>query len=130
VVMIEGGLIDERNHANDLNGSIGETLGFNEATATVLDWIGKHGGWENNLLIITADHETGYLNSVQPTVAQQLPTVKWGTTPPGWGSHTNRVVDVYTQGRGSDAFAWTAVRMDDIERGPVQVGTTPISSAS
>jgi alkaline phosphatase len=121
IVMIEGGLIDERNHANDLNGSIGETLGFDEAVTTVIDWISKHGGWEQNLLIITADHETGYLNSVQPTGVKQLPTVKWGTAPGGWGSHTNRLVDVYTQGSGCEAFAGYAQPLNDFERGPAQV---------
>jgi alkaline phosphatase len=28
---------------------------------TVIAWIEQHGGWEDNLLIVTADHETGLL---------------------------------------------------------------------
>ena len=96
-VMIEGGAIDWCNHADDLNGSIGETLAFDEAIDAVIKWIARNGGWEQNLLIVTADHDTGYLNSVQPTEKGKLPNVKWGTDEKKWTSHTNRLVDVFSR---------------------------------
>jgi len=120
-VMIEGGAIDWCNHADDLNGSIGETLAFDEAINTVTQWIAGHGGWAQNLLIITADHETGYLNSVQPTEKGKLPLVKWGTDEKKWTSHTNRLVDVFYQGAGADLLSFSAKDATDFERGKVKV---------
>jgi len=67
-----------------------------------------------------ADHDTGYLNQVQPTAAGQLPTVAWGTDG-GWGGHTNRLVPLYCQGKGSEAFANYAFRVRDFEHGLVSV---------
>jgi alkaline phosphatase len=123
--MIEGGLIDERGHANDLDGNIGETLGFDETIQATIDWIAAHGGWEQNLLIITADHETGYLRDIKPTEAGKLPTAAWG--PPGrtgtgvYADHTSRIVPLYFQGAGSEAFAKYLKPIKDVERGDVQV---------
>jgi alkaline phosphatase len=64
VLMIEGGAIDWGAHANDMDHMIGEVLGFNAAVQTVIDWVddpGTESTWENTLVIVTADHETGYL---------------------------------------------------------------------
>ena len=119
-LMVEGGAIDKNAHPNNLDATIGENLAFDEAIAATLQWIAAHGGWEENLLIITADHDTGYLNSVKPTAAGQLPTVQWGTDGK-WGGHTNRLVPVYFQGKGSEAFVRYALKTTDFERGPVSV---------
>jgi alkaline phosphatase len=64
VLMIEGGAIDWAAHANNMNNMIGEVLGFNAAVQTVIDWVddpSTESTWENTLVIVTADHETGYL---------------------------------------------------------------------
>ncbi len=119
-LMVEGGAIDKHAHGNNLDATLGETLAFDEAVAAVLQWIQGHGGWEENLLIVTADHDTGYLNSVQPTGVGQLPTATWGTDG-RWGSHTNRLVPLYCQGKGSELFAAYALRAMDFERGLVTV---------
>ncbi|HEX2949804.1 MAG TPA: alkaline phosphatase, partial [Armatimonadota bacterium] len=119
-LMIEGGAIDWCGHANDLNGAIGETLAFDDTVSTVLDWIAKHGGWDQNLLIITADHDTGYLNHVAPTAAGQLPTATWGITGT-WPNHTNRPVHVYYQGSGSEQLNPYTLTVNDFERGKIQV---------
>jgi len=119
-LMIEGGAIDWNNHADDLNGSIGETLAFDETVDSVLKWIAANGGWEQNLLIITADHETGYLEAVQFTEKGKLPLAKWG--PEGkWTSHTNRLVPVFFQGAGSELLLKSAKDADDFERGKITV---------
>jgi len=119
-VMIEGGAIDERGHVSDLDGIIGETLGFDESVEVVLDWIAKHGGWEQNLLIITADHETGYLHGVIPVAPKELPVVIWGTDGVMAG-HTNRLVDLYSQGTGAEAFTQYTKDIVDFERGKVKI---------
>jgi len=119
-LMIEGGAIDWNNHADDLNGSIGETLAFDETVASVLKWIARNGGWGQNLLIITADHDTGYMNGVQPTEKGKLPAVQWGTDEKKWTSHTNRLVPVYYQGAGADLLSFFAAEVTDFERGKVR----------
>lgn len=121
VLMIEGGAIDWNNHANDIDGSIGETLAFDETVAIVLKWIAAHGGWEQNLLIITADHDTGYMNNVKATEAGKLPSVAWGTAGGKHGDHTNRMVPLFAQGAGSDVLLGFAKQVDDFERGNVQL---------
>lgn len=120
-LMIEGGSIDWANHADDLNGSIGETLAFDETIATVLKWIEKHGGWKQNLLIITADHDTGYMNSVKPTEKGKLPLVQWGMDGKGWTSHTNRPVDCFFQGADDKRLDKLAKPAQDFERGAVRI---------
>lgn len=119
-LMVEGGAIDKNAHPNNLDATIGETIDFDNAVAATIQWIAANGGWENNLLIITADHDTGYLNSVKPTEAGKLPTVTWGTGG-GWGNHTNRLVDVYCMGAGSERFNICAVTGKDFEHGIVPI---------
>ena len=119
-LMVEGGAIDWCAHADDLNGTIGETLAFDDAVNVVLQWIAAHGGWEENLLLITADHDTGYLHDVKPAAAGALPTISWGTTGK-WTSHANRLVDLYYQGNGSEQLAAVTLTTTDFERGKVEV---------
>ena len=118
VLMVEGGNIDKQAHPNNLNAVIGETIDFDNAVGVALKWIADNGGWQENLLIITADHDTGYLNSVKPTEAGQLPTMTWGLTGK-WGSHTNRLVDLFCMGVTSERFASYALKVKDHERGMI-----------
>ena len=70
-VMIEGGAVDWANHANQLGRLIQEQNDFNDAVDVAIDWIKANGGFEKNLLIVTGDHETGYLDGSQPGVFQR-----------------------------------------------------------
>jgi len=66
ILLIEGGTIDHASHANNMDEMIGEVIGFNEAIQAVEDWVNdpnNDSNWENTLVIITADHETGYLTA-------------------------------------------------------------------
>jgi alkaline phosphatase len=66
VLMIEGGAIDWGAHANNLNYVAGEMIDFNNAVQAVINWIedtNNGSNWDNTLLIITGDHETGYLTA-------------------------------------------------------------------
>ncbi len=56
-LMVEGGDIDWSLHDNNIDNAIGATLDFDKSVGSVIDWINKNGGWENNELIITADHD-------------------------------------------------------------------------
>ncbi len=56
-VSIEGGDIDWAAHDNNLDNMIGATLDFADSVEVVQDWIAENGGYEENLLIVTADHD-------------------------------------------------------------------------
>ncbi|MGB9639390.1 MAG: alkaline phosphatase, partial [Anaerolineales bacterium] len=75
LLMVEGGTIDHASHANNMDEMVGEVLEFNQAVQAVIDWVNDPNNdstWENSLLIITADHETGYLTA-SPSVLPNLP---------------------------------------------------------
>ncbi len=57
VMLVEGGDIDWAAHDNNLDNLIGNTLEFDKSVQTVLDWIEDNGGFEENQLVITADHD-------------------------------------------------------------------------
>ncbi len=56
-LMIEGGDIDWAMHDNNINNAIGAVISFNNAFEVVDEWIKNNGGYEENLLIVTADHD-------------------------------------------------------------------------
>jgi alkaline phosphatase len=115
---IEGGDIDWAAHDNNIDNLIGATLDFDKAIGSVIDWVGKNGGWEDNQIIVTADHDHYLtLNGDFPTLVKNnaangisaltdldtsaLSGNYWGSDPAdkyGWGSHSNRPVPVYYQG--------------------------------
>jgi alkaline phosphatase len=61
-LMIEGGAVDWAGHDNQSGRLIEEEIDFNRAVEAVAAWIEKNSSWDDTLLIVTADHETGYLN--------------------------------------------------------------------
>jgi alkaline phosphatase len=58
-IMIEGGGVDWMGHANYMPRFIEEQMDFSAAVAAVIDWVETHSNWEETLLIVTSDHETG-----------------------------------------------------------------------
>jgi len=131
-LMVEGGDIDWAAHDNNMDNLIGTMNDFDKAVQTTIAWIDANGGWNKNLLIVTADHDH-YLtlnpdfaskltaqnpaqarglkfNAKEITFNQHVPGTAghfWGSDPTKkylWGSHTNRVVPVYFQGVGSDSL--------------------------
>ena len=59
-LMIEGGAIDHAGHGNDALQVAFEHTGFSKAIDTVVQWVEKNSSWEETVLVITADHETGF----------------------------------------------------------------------
>ncbi|MEN6516602.1 MAG: alkaline phosphatase [Methanospirillum sp.] len=57
-LMVEGGRIDHAGHARDYANNTGDTLAFDAAVQTALDFTKKN---PDTLVIVTADHETGGL---------------------------------------------------------------------
>lgn len=107
-LMVEGGAIDWASHGNDMARMIEELLDFDEAVAAVVEWVNdktNDAGWGNTLVIVTADHETGYLQPVgdqrgKDIIAHQC----WGIDCAGWDEHTNSLVPIYAQGVGAEAL--------------------------
>ncbi len=58
-VMIEGGAVDWMGHANHMPRFIEEQIDFNLAIDAVIDWVETNSSWDETLLIVTSDHETG-----------------------------------------------------------------------
>jgi alkaline phosphatase len=74
ILLIEGGAIDWAAHQNNMNKMLGEALDFNAAVQVVIDWVdhpSNDSSWENTLVIVTADHETGYLTAAPGEFANQ-----------------------------------------------------------
>lgn len=103
-LMVEGGAIDKAAHANQTGRLIEEENQFFAAVAIVKTWVAAHGGWSRTLVIVTADHETGYLtgpggSSRTPPAgrgAGSVPALRWNA-----GAHTNSLVPLYANGAGA-----------------------------
>lgn len=64
VLMIESGAVDHSAHKNNMDRMIGEMIDFNQTIQEIINWIERpdtKSTWDNTLVIVTADHETGYL---------------------------------------------------------------------
>lgn len=59
VLMVEGGRIDHACHANDVMGTIGDVLAFDNAVRVAYNFYLQHP--DETLLLVVADHETGGL---------------------------------------------------------------------
>lgn len=126
-LMVEGGAVDWANHANNLGRMIEEQIDFNHAVEAVVDWIALNGGWQENLLIVTSDHECGMLwgpgsyidkdgnghydhevdvfvdwMPIENNGIGNLPGVQYGS-----GVHTNALVPLYAHGAGAHALRHT-----------------------
>ncbi len=55
-LMVEAGDVDWANHSNNIDNSIGAVLSGENAFQRLTQWIETHGGWEDTVLILTADH--------------------------------------------------------------------------
>ncbi|WPF82720.1 alkaline phosphatase [Sanguibacter sp. 4.1] len=116
-LMVEGGAIDWTGHANETTRNIEETVDFNASVEAVVEWVETESSWDETLVIVTADHETGYLDgsSSDPTWTPitgekgQLPDQKWFS-----GNHTNQLVPLFAKGAGSDLLGSYAVGSDPV----------------
>lgn len=133
-LMVEGGAVDWASHNNESGRMIEEMMAFNAAVEAAVEWINAHGGWEENLLIVTGDHECGYLTGLKeaeqhpatnPIVNRgkgEMPLMRWNSD-----SHTNQLIPFYAKGAGSEAFA-SFLEGEDPVRGPI-LNNTGIAKA-
>ena len=99
--MVEGGKIDRAAHSNDLQGTILETLDFDEAIAVAYKFYQQHP--DETLIVVTADHETGgtWLNYTGYEVGGSSPVAMSYST----RGHSGVVVPIFAYGEGAEAFA-------------------------
>lgn len=115
--MIEGGAIDWAGHANSLTTNVEETVDFTRAVDAVTGWVEQNSSWDETLLIVTADHETGYITGDGSNPDWTVMTGEQGELPLGVfnsGNHTNQLVPVYAIGAGSDAITARATGTDPV----------------
>ena len=117
LLMVEGGAIDWTGHANQTTRTIEEIVDFNRAVEAVVDWVETESSWDETLVVVTADHETGYLHGARsdPTWtpltgrAGELPDERWFS-----GEHTNQLVPLFAKGAGADLLAAAATGEDPV----------------
>jgi alkaline phosphatase len=121
-LMVEGGAIDWASHGNQTGRMIEEQIDFDHAVARVIAWVETHSSWEDTLLIVTADHETGFVNGPglsdrpNPLVGKGLlkqPAMQWQS-----GDHTNSLVPVFAKGAGAQTLRQYLLPEPDPVRGP------------
>jgi alkaline phosphatase len=121
-VMVEGGAVDWASHDNHLGRMIEEQIDFNNSVSAAVEWVEANSSWDETLIIVTSDHECGYLTGpghpdpVNDPVVNNgkgiLPEAKWN-----FSSHTNVLVPFYAKGLGSAVFTNFAGENDPV-RGP------------
>ncbi len=116
-LMVESGAVDWAGHANQTTRIVEEQLSFNDSVDAVTDWVENNSSWDETLVIVTADHETGYLAgpgagtekgwTALTGTAGQLPNVSWHS-----GGHTNALVPLYAKGAGAEVLTARATNWD------------------
>ena len=120
-LMVEGGATDYAAHSNQSGRLIEEHLDFDAAVQAVIDWVQANSNWGETLLVVTNDHETGYLwgpgsdPDWMPIVNNgegNLPGMAWYST-----EHTNSLVPIFAKGDAGRMLSRFAVNHDQV-RGP------------
>jgi alkaline phosphatase len=128
-LMIEGGAIDWAGHDNQSGRIIEEKIDFDDAIGAVTAWVETNSSWEETLVMITGDHETGYLlgpgsgndsllaeggiNAVWVPLVNngkgKEPGMEWHS-----GGHTNQLIPFYAKGAGCEIFDKYADQSDPV----------------
>lgn len=121
-LMIEGGAVDWANHSKNAKRMIQEQTEFVAAVEAVVAWVDAHSNWNETLLVLTADHETGLIWGPQsdkvpfdPIVDQgphRIPKMLYNSK-----THSNSLVPVYAKGARSELLARLVIGEDPV-RGP------------
>ncbi len=127
VVMIEAGAVDWASHGNHTPRMLEEMADFEQTVKSVVNWVESRSRWNETLVVVTADHETGYLNgpgsgNVETSQGKEpfyaalvnrgrgmMPAMEWHI-----GNHTNRLVPLYVRGCGAEALLQRARNNDPL----------------
>jgi alkaline phosphatase len=125
-LMVEGGAVDWACHGNQSGRVIEEEIDFNKSVEAVLEWVRASSNWDETLVIVTADHECGYLtgpdsgqtddgpvwNPLVNNGHEHQPRMEWHS-----GNHTNSLIPFYAKGRGAHLFKKSGVNTDPVRGG-------------
>ena len=91
---------------------------FDAAVDAVIKWVEKNSNWNETLVIVTGDHETGYLtgpgasgerNQIVNNGKGKLPGMKWNSP-----EHTNLLIPVFAKGAAARQLKNRAVGTDPV----------------
>lgn len=124
-LLVEGGAVDWMNHGKNYPDMLTEQKDFDNAVTAVIEWVEAESSWEETLLIVTADHETGMIwgegtwtdknandvyddgidafhgfQRVQDANGDEIADVLYGSS-----GHTNQMVPLWAMGAGAHLFA-------------------------
>lgn len=118
-LMVEGGAVDHANHFNWPARSVEEAIDFFRAVEKVSGWVERHGGWKQNLVIVTADHECGFVlgpksdqvpfDAIVNRGKGVTPGIRHNST-----GHTNSLIPVFARGPGAETLLSSATKSDPI----------------
>jgi alkaline phosphatase len=112
-LMVEGGAIDWANHSNQKGRMLEEMKSFRDAIETVISWVQSNSSWDETLLIVTADHESGNLwggpvfTPVTDNGIGNMPVLQYNSY-----DHTNCLVPIYAWGNGGSLLLKAADETD------------------
>jgi alkaline phosphatase len=99
---------------------IEEQIDFNQAVEAVVYWVQQNSNWGETLVIVTGDHECGYLTGPGSNPTWELIVNNDEGSLPGmqWNSdnHTNSLIPFFAKGDASRCFKAHADE-EDIVRG-------------
>ncbi len=125
-LMIEAGAIDWCGHYAQTGRLIEEMAEFYNTVDDVCAWVEENSSWNETLLVVTGDHETGYLTGtagpmntvinngkgVMPTLTYNINTLDKKYTGLIW--HSNQLVPFFAKGAGAELFESAADLKDPI----------------
>ncbi len=119
-LMIEGGAVDWACHDNQGGRLIEEMTDFTQAVEAVIAWVETNSSWNETMVIVTGDHECGYLwapgsglpaqfNPIVDHGAGQMPGMRYFS-----GDHANSLIPFFAKGSGSGWFSGFADQVDPV----------------
>ncbi len=120
LLMIEGGAVDWADHANQIGRMIEEQTEFNSAVDAVIAWVKASSNWDETLLIVTGDHECGYLwgpGSGPPHTFSEIVDNGAGNLPGAQyysDTHSNSLIPLYAKGAAALRFDIYADEVDPV----------------
>lgn len=126
-LVVDGGAINWCGHFGQSGRLIEEMYDFNKAVEAVCQWVEENSSWDETLLIVTSNHETGYLSGRRNSYADVIskgrgvmPEMYWhentveGYVYSGMLWHTNLLVPFFARGAGSEMFREAADEKDPV----------------
>ena len=120
-LMVEGGAIHDACRERQKARLIEEQKAFSDAVDAVTNWVTENSSWDETLVVVTGNHETGYLVGPQYGSSNdlasaypledngpgQLPEMQFLNDSP-----TNQLVPFFSRGKGCEVFDRLAGELD------------------